>query len=48
VGQAYSNHHNMEKKLRIAKTIMNIKRTSRGITTPDFKLYYRVIVIRAA
>ena len=31
------------KKSRIAKTIMNNKRTSRVITIFDFKLYYRII-----
>jgi hypothetical protein len=36
------------KKSRIAKTLLNYKGTSVGITMPDLKLYYRTLVIKTA
>jgi hypothetical protein len=36
------------KQNRIAKTVLNSKRTSGGITIPNFKLHHRAIVIKSA
>ena len=40
--------NNNNNKTRISKTILYNKRTSRGIAIPDFKIYYRAILITSA
>jgi hypothetical protein len=44
--QQFANASGIPKKSKIAKTILNNKRTSGEIITPDLKLYYRAIVIK--
>jgi hypothetical protein len=39
---------NKQTKNRIVKIVLNNKRTSRGISIPDLKIYYRAIVLKTA
>ena len=36
----------INKKIKIAKSILNKKKTSAGITIPDLKLYYKAIMLK--
>jgi hypothetical protein len=47
-GKRNSQFHMEKQKPRIAKTILNNKRTSGSFTIPDLNLYYRTIVIKIA
>jgi hypothetical protein len=38
----------LELSIKVAKTLLNDKRNSGGITMPNLKLYYRAIVIKTA
>jgi hypothetical protein len=46
--EQFSTSYEKRKQTRISKTIQNSKITFGGVTIADFKLNYRVIVIKAA